>query len=106
MSVVITTPAKGPRVKDPELRKQLDELTGCVHTDLENLAAQGITPGPKGDKGDPGGGATGSCGTLANRPSFGNKGTLYLVDGDPNDDNNRILWFDTGTAWIAVAGAA
>lgn len=46
-------------------------------------------------------------GTLANRPtstsgSPGIQGRTYLVLGDGTAANNGIVWWDTGTGWIAL----
>ena len=45
-------------------------------------------------------------GTLASRPAPGTPGNLYTVVGDPAPANNGIVWWDTGTAWLAVGAAA
>ncbi len=40
--------------------------------------------------------------TLANRPAAAASGKQHMVQGAGTSANNGILWWDTGSAWIAV----
>jgi hypothetical protein len=44
-------------------------------------------------------------GTLAQRPAAAIPGRMHFVQGDAAPGNNGVLWWDTGTAWLAVNAA-
>lgn len=41
-------------------------------------------------------------GVLASRPAAAAAGNQYMVQGDGNGANNGILWWDTGSGWVAI----
>lgn len=44
----------------------------------------------------------GGQGALAARPAAGLRGRVYVVQGDPTESNNGIVWWDTGSTWLPV----
>lgn len=43
-------------------------------------------------------------GTLSARPVASTRGRVYYVTGDAEAKNNGILWWDSGSVWVAVGG--
>lgn len=42
-------------------------------------------------------------GTLAERPAAALRGRIWVVQGDSTEANNGVVWWDTGSTWIALA---
>jgi hypothetical protein len=46
----------------------------------------------------------GGQGKLSERSAAKLRGRIYVVQGDATEANNGIVWWDTGSTWIAVNG--
>jgi hypothetical protein len=44
----------------------------------------------------------GGQGTLAARPAAALRGRIWVVQGDATAANNGVVWWDTGSTWIAI----